>query len=120
VKRTAGAVFDYPSVTFGDSTPGNCFDPGKWTGGIPDTQVTVVGVSIASGVNVAFLCAAPVGAGQLTIPAYVLLNLPPTGSSPVPGQPTAGNRSVSLFAASGLELGWIAYSQGYTLSRKYQ
>lgn len=31
VKRTAGMVFDYPSVTFGDGTPGNYYDAGHYT-----------------------------------------------------------------------------------------
>ena len=31
VKRVLGALFDYPGVTFGDTTPGNYFDPGHYT-----------------------------------------------------------------------------------------
>src|SRR5207248_8784390 len=31
VKRVVGALFDYPGVTFGDTTPGNYFDPGHYT-----------------------------------------------------------------------------------------
>ena len=90
----------------------------NWTGGIPNTQVTVVGGSSPS----AFLCAADVSAGQLTIPSYVLLNLPPTGSSPTspPGQLTVGNRSVNLFTASGLDLAWVGYGENYTLYLRYQ
>ncbi len=161
---TVGALVYYKGVNFGNSTPGNFFDPGHytvtgtggkdvgaftgsidvpstpfvwtnipsvtapldrskdliidWTGGIPNTQVTVVGGSGTS----AFLCAAPVSAGQITIPSYVLLNLAPTGpaaSSP-PGQLTMGNRSVSLFTAPGLDLAWVGYSVNYTLYLKYQ
>ncbi len=90
----------------------------NWTGGVPGTQVTAVGGSAPS----AFLCAADVSAGQLTIPSYVLLNLPATGSSAtsLPGQLTVGNRFVDLFTASGLDLAWISYSEDYTLSLKYQ
>ena len=90
----------------------------NWTGGIPNTQVTVVGGSGTS----AFLCAAPVSAGQLTIPSYVLLNLSPTGSSSSSprGQLTLGNRSVSFFTASGLDLAWVGYGASYTLYLKYQ
>jgi hypothetical protein len=166
VKRTAGMVFDYPGVTFGDTTAGNYFDSGHymvsssggkdvggfiagtdvpatqfawtnipdvtmpidrtkdltmtWTGGVPGTQVVAVGGSDVSGVNAAFLCAASVDAGQLTIPSYVLLNLPPTGTSPVPGQLTVENPSVSLFTASGLDFGKLGYAVSYTLSVKYQ
>jgi len=91
-----------------------------WTGGIPDTQVTILGGSLVNGVNVAFLCAAPVSTGQFTIPAYVLLHLAATGSSQVPGQLTMQNRSVSTFTASGLDVPSIAYGAGYTLYPKYQ
>ena len=165
-KRTAGMLFDYPGVTFGDTTPRNYFDPGHytvtgsggkdvgaftasidvppapfvltnipsvtapidrskdltitWTGGAPDTQVTVVGGGFANGVTSGFLCAASVGAGQITIPAYVLLNLPPTGSSPVPGQLTVGNALVAIFTASALDIAKIAFGAGYTLSLKFQ
>jgi hypothetical protein len=90
----------------------------NWTGGIPNTQVTAVGGSAPS----AFLCAADVSAGRLTIPSYVLLNLPPTGSSSTspPGQLTLGNRTVNLFTASGLDIAWVGYGASYTLTLKYQ
>jgi uncharacterized protein (TIGR03437 family) len=166
VKRVLGALFDYPGVTFGDTTPGNYFDAGHytvtgsggkdvgvftastdvpskqflwtnmldvkkpidrtqdltltWTGGVPGTQVTAVGGSNVNGVNIAFLCAAAVEAGQMTIPSYVLLNLPPTGTSPVPGQLTVGNDSASVFMAPGLDWGALRYGLNYTLFLKYQ
>src|SRR5258708_4308149 len=113
-KRTAGMLFDYPGVTFGDTTPRNYFDPGHytvtgsggkdvgaftasidvppapfvltnipsvtapidrskdltitWTGGAPDTQVTVVGGGFANGVTSGFLCAASVGSPDRFLP----------------------------------------------------
>ena len=90
----------------------------NWTGGIPNTQVTAVG---GSGTT-AFLCAADVSSGQLTIPSYVLLNLPPSASTPVPaGQLTVGNgTAANLFTASGLDLAWVHFGESYTLSLKYQ
>ena len=102
IPQERGGLRDIPSVT----AP---IDRSKdltitWTGGAPNTQVTVVGGGFANGVTSGFLCAASVGAGQITIPAYVLLNLPPTGSSPVPGQLVVLNVSVSLFTASGLDI----------------
>ncbi len=152
----------YKGVNFGNTTPGNFYDPGhysvtgtggkdvgaftgsidvpstpfvwtnipsvtapldrskdftiNWTGGIPNTQVTAVGSSGTS----AFLCAADVSAGKLTIPSYVLLNLPPSGPPLNFGQLTLGNRSVSFFTASGLDLAWVGYGEGYTLYLKYQ
>jgi hypothetical protein len=166
VKRVAGALFDYPGVTFGDTSPGNYYDSGhytvtasggkdvtslngstdvpspqftwtnmpdpkqpidrtqdliiKWTGGTPGTQVTAVGGSDVSGVNIGFLCAAATEAGTMTIPSYVLLNLPPTGSSPVPGQLTVGSRFVSVFTAPGLDWLTVAYAVDYTLRPKWQ
>lgn len=91
-----------------------------WTGGVPGTQVTVLGGSLVNGVNTGFLCAAPVIAGHFTVPSYVLLNLPPTGSSTAPGQLTVGNRSVSTFSAPGLDLATIAWAVDYTLYLKFQ
>ncbi len=90
-----------------------------WTGGYPDTQVTIEGGSLANGVNVSFLCAAPVSAGRMTVPAYVLENLPPTGSAGQ-GQLTMLNRIVTTFTATGLDLASIHYAVTYTVNLKYQ
>ena len=162
--KAAGLDY-YKGVTFGDTTPGNFYDPGhytvtngtggkdvgaftgsidvpstpfvwtnipniltpldrskdltiNWTGGIPGTQVTAVG---SSGTT-AFLCAADVSSGKLTIPSYVMMNLPPTGSTAtsIPGQLTVGNRTVNLFTAPGLDLAWVGYAEDYTLTLKFQ
>ena len=88
----------------------------NWTGGVPGTQVYAVGGSAPS----AFLCAADVSAGKLTIPSYVLLNLPPSGPPLNFGQLTVGNSTVNLFTASGLDLAWVLYGESYTLYLKYQ
>jgi len=152
----------YAGVKFGNSTPGNFYDPGhytvtgtggkdvgaftgsidvpsapflwtnipsvtapldrskdltiNWTGGVPGTQVYAVGGSAPS----AFLCAADVSAGKLTIPSYVLLNLPPSGPPLNFGQLTVGNSTVNLFTASGLDLAGVLYGESYTLYLKYQ
>jgi uncharacterized protein (TIGR03437 family) len=165
-KRTVGMFFDYPGVTFGDTTPGNYFDPGRytvtgsggkdvgaftgstdvpptpfvwtnipnpttpidrskdltvtWTGGIPNTQVTVTGGGLVNGVGSDFLCAAPVSAGTITIPSHVLLQLPAAGSSIVPLNLGVHNSSVSTFSASGLDVATIRYTFSYTLSLRYQ
>ncbi|HYL35575.1 MAG TPA: hypothetical protein VEV17_06665 [Bryobacteraceae bacterium] len=166
VKRTVGNLFDYPSVTFGNTTPGNFFDPGhytvtdaggkdvgnfsgaidvpsehfiwtnipditqpldrtqdlliQWTGGAPGTQVIVAGSGLANGVDTAFLCAAAVEAGQMTIPSYVLLQIPPTSESPLAGGLTVENPSWSLFNAPGLDYGTFSYDDSYHLSVNYQ
>jgi hypothetical protein len=152
----------YKGVNFGNTTPGNFYDPGhytvtgtggkdvgaftgsidvpstpflwtnipsltvpldrskdltiNWTGGVPGTQVYAVGGSAPS----AFLCAADVSAGRLTVPSYVLLNLPPSGPPLNFGQLTVGNSTVNLFTASGLDLAWVLYGASYTLYVKYQ
>jgi hypothetical protein len=168
LRQTAGMLVDYASGNFGNGTPGNYYDPGRytvtgtggkdvgafstsfdvpstpfvwtnipnvttpidrskdlmitWTGGIPNTQVTVLGASFVNGVTAAFLCAAPVGAGQITIPSYAMLSLSPTASGPnaVPGQLSLENRIVKPFTAMGLDIPSIAYSAGQGLSLRYQ
>lgn len=81
-------------------------------------QVTIG--AVVNGATSAILCAAPVSAGQITIPSYVLLNLQPTGTSIVPGTLNVQNGSVGTFPASGLDLATIRYSAGYSLSLKFQ
>ena len=92
----------------------------KWTGGAPGTQVLVAGASVANGVNSAFECAAPVGAGQMTIPSYVLLQLPPTSTSPIPGGLTVEDISRNLFTATGLDYGWVTFTDEFHISVKYE
>ena len=88
----------------------------NWTGGVPGTQVVATG---GSGTQ-AFLCAASVSAGQLTIPSYVLLSLPPTGPPTNYGVLNLSNRSVTLFTVSGLDIASVSYSAGYSLALKFQ
>ena len=92
----------------------------KWTGGVPNTQVTIAGGSSANGVGVAFLCAAPISAGQITVPAYVLEMLPVPTTAPLDAQFTLGNRSTTIFTATGLDLAAIHYSVAYTLDLRLQ
>jgi uncharacterized protein (TIGR03437 family) len=80
-----------------------------WTGGAPQTWVTISGLSTAAGiggnVSAGFSCNIPVSAGQFTVPSWVLLAIP------------AGTGSLSIqnftppvpFAATGLD---YAYVQG--------
>ena len=86
-----------------------------WTGAIPNTQVVVVG---GSGTG-SFLCAAAGGDGTLTIPSYVLLNLPASGSA-VPGMLVILNRVVSVFPVQGLDLFSVVWAKSYSLGVKYQ
>jgi hypothetical protein len=92
----------------------------KWTGGVPNTQVTIAGGSSANGFGVGFLCAAPISAGQMMVPAYVLENLPVPDSAPLNAQFTVGNRSTTIFTATGLDLAAVHYSVAYTLDVRLQ
>jgi uncharacterized protein (TIGR03437 family) len=91
-----------------------------WTGGIPDTQVVMVGGNLANGATTAFLCAAPVSAGQFTIPSWVFLNLSPNPAPALPGSLAVQNRKVSTFTVPGLDIPTVAYSAGYTTSLRFQ
>jgi len=92
----------------------------KWTGGTPGTQVVVAGSGLANGVGTAFLCAAPVEAGQITIPSYVLLEMPAASSSPITSGLTVENPAASLFTAPGLDEGRVTYNDSYHLSLQFQ
>jgi uncharacterized protein (TIGR03437 family) len=48
-----------------------------WTGGFPNGDIVVTGLSSAPAGSVSFYCYAPSSAGQLTIPSSILLALPP-------------------------------------------
>jgi uncharacterized protein (TIGR03437 family) len=167
VKRVVGQLFDYPGVTFGDTSAGNFFDPGrytitdaaggkdvssftasidvqaarftwtnipditkpvdrtqdliiKWTGGIPNTQVVVAGSGLSNGVANAFECAAPVEAAQLTVPSYVLLQVPPTASSQIRGGLSVLNSTAVPFTANGLDLGKLSWTESYHVQLEYQ
>lgn len=69
-----------------------------WSGGIPGTYVQIGGGSTIISASAAFLCLAPVEAGQFTIPAYVL-EATPVGSGGI----SLINQSAPVaFPASGL------------------
>ena len=77
-----------------------------WTGGASGTIVTITGSSVSNGAVGAFTCVAPVGAGQFTVPAYVLSALPAgTGTVAV-----ANNTGYQQFTATGLDIG---FAEGY-------
>ena len=91
-----------------------------WTGGIPGTQVTAIGANLVNGVTTGFVCAAPVAAGQLTIPSYVFLNLAPNPAPAIVGSLAVQNRVVKTFTAPGLDIPAIDYGLGYSMSLRYQ
>jgi hypothetical protein len=116
------AMAEVPSVPFLWSNPVPATAPFdrskdytfKWTGGIPGTQVVVTG---ASGTG-AFLCAAPVEDGQFTVPSWVFLSIPPSGT--IGGALSISNGSRGTFTAPGADIGVVRFSSSVTVSLKYQ
>jgi uncharacterized protein (TIGR03437 family) len=108
-----------------------------WTGGDPNGIITISGDSIvintdstgnSVGVGAFFTCHAPVSAGQFTIPAPVLLSLPPSSViSPVAGVSIdAGSLSVGTsslpvtFTATGIDYGFSGTSVTTAKTLAYQ
>jgi uncharacterized protein (TIGR03437 family) len=107
-----------------------------WTGGDPNGIVSITGDSIQLGsdpngstaVGAFFTCTAPVSAGKFTIPAPVLLSLPPsTVITPIPGVSIdAGSLSVGTsslpvkFTAEGLDYGFAGTSVTSSKTLGYQ
>lgn len=90
-----------------------------WSGGSPGTFVMILGsarVAPTAPTSVSFACAAPVSAGQFTIPPSLLLAMP------------AGTGQLSLynvafpapFSAPGLDLGAVFAQVGWILPVQYQ
>jgi hypothetical protein len=108
-----------------------------WTGGDPNGVVTITGDSIvlstdsngnSTAVGAFFSCHAPDSAGQFTIPAPVLLSLPPSSViSPVAGVSIdAGSLSLGTsslpvtFTAEGLDYGFAGSSVTTAKTLAYQ
>ena len=108
-----------------------------WTGGDPNGIVTISGDSIvistdsngkSTAVGAFFTCHAPDSAGQFTIPAPVLLSLPPSSViSPVPGVSidvgslSLGASSLPVtFTAEGLDYGFAGSSVTTAKTLAYQ
>jgi uncharacterized protein (TIGR03437 family) len=107
-----------------------------WTGGDPNGTVTITGFSYKAGTNpngsdsvgATFICTAPDSALQFTIPALVLLSLPPsTVISPIPGISIAtGSLSIAdatqpvKFTAPGLDYAFGSTSVTASKTVTYQ
>jgi uncharacterized protein (TIGR03437 family) len=82
-----------------------------WSGGAPGAYVTISGSSTSSPVNGAaavtagFTCQAPLSAGTFTVPAPVLLALPPSTQGRLS---LADSTTPQAFTATGLDLGYSA------------
>jgi uncharacterized protein (TIGR03437 family) len=103
-----------------------------WTGGIPGSYISIFGYTVApqysaagsgSDVYTAFICTAPLSAGQFTIPAAVLESLMPSGIVLAQGLPPAAggylyvvNEITQRFSAPGLNLGLLLFGVGGGIS----
>jgi uncharacterized protein (TIGR03437 family) len=70
-----------------------------WTGGSPNTYVYVGGTSASGSASASFVCYALASAGQLTVPSYVLLALPPSANGTLG---VSNSSTPTSFTASGL------------------
>jgi hypothetical protein len=95
-----------------------------WTGGDPGTYVSIVGSSVArsgSPVGSYFNCSAPVSAGKFTIPAAVLLSLPPSSMVSASSFLRVGNTTnAQNFTVSGVDIGIISGGWSFTTNLIYQ
>jgi hypothetical protein len=107
-----------------------------WSGGDPNGNVTITGLSFKLGTNAngsdsvgaIFICTAPDSAGQFTIPAPVLLTLPVSAViAPIPGI-SIGTGSLSIasatqpvkFTATGLDYSYATTSVSVGKTVNYQ
>ena len=101
-----------------------------WSGGIPDKEFAlIVGLSTNGQTTAGFLCAEKVSAGQFTVPAWVLSNLPATATFSNQGQTvpagligvgSASFTSVGRFTGTGLDFGVVTYEQATASLASYQ
>jgi hypothetical protein len=94
-----------------------------WTGGQPGTYVSITGNSTlveGSPLDVAdCVCSAPVGVGQFTVPAAVLLSLPPSGNT-TRRLAVANNSNPVILNARGLDFGAVTGSVSYQVFVTYR
>jgi len=111
----------YPS---GDRAKGQSI---TWTGGTPGSYVNIFGYTPFTGPSglgppvtsyAYFTCNAPLSAGQFTVPAAVLGNLPPSsnGYTSASGHLDVLSGNVQRFAAPGLDLGLLFFGAGSGIS----
>jgi uncharacterized protein (TIGR03437 family) len=93
----------------------------NWTGGASNSYVQIEGQSTlgsgASLVSATFICYAPIGPGQFTVPSWVLLALPanPQGSMSV-----ANQTNPQTFSASGLDYAYAVATSITDVGVAYQ
>ena len=100
---SANLTFSNPIFTWTNASAAATVDktqgiPVTWTGGNPGTYVVISGSSTGTGVIAGYTCRIPVEAHQFTVPAYILLGLPPGN-----GGISVQNDIFSSFSAAGLD-----------------
>ena len=98
-----------------------------WTGGDPSTYAFIegssTGVTATAGYGATFICTAPIGPGQFTIPSPVLLALPPTDTQSLSSFGFLVMGSISnpvQFTAPGLDFGYVLVGGASGGSVSYQ
>jgi uncharacterized protein (TIGR03437 family) len=83
-----------------------------WSGGTPNSYVYVSGSSAsASGASATFICYAPVSAGQLTVPNYVLLALPAgTGNLGISNSAAPASFTATGLSGPGIATGGVSFA----------
>lgn len=89
----------------------------NWTGGAPNTYVFIGGSSSSGAASASFTCYAPASAGQLTVPSYVLLALPPSNMGSLSVENSTTPQS---FTASGLNYGYAFAAVVFSINPSYQ
>ena len=106
-----GAALTWTNMNSINSIPRSQALPIVWTGGDPGTYVIVSGSSSIPQGPVSFTCTAPISAGELIVPNYILQALP-AGSGSLTVQNQTADQS---FTAPGLDYGITFGSIGFTI-----
>jgi hypothetical protein len=81
----------------------------NWRGGDPEGYVVIQGTAQSpAGVSTSFSCVERTGAGQFTLPPYVLASLPGNPTD-ITALTAAGSSPQNRFKAPGLDLGYFSY-----------
>jgi uncharacterized protein (TIGR03437 family) len=121
---TAMVTMPSPTLSWSNSANASVIDRTKglavtWTGGAAGSYVTIAGTSSSTAggqpVSASFTCTAPVGAGQFTVPSYILLGLP-AGAGSTGVQNSTGFLS---FSAPGIDAGFAIGSIGFSVNSTY-
>jgi hypothetical protein len=93
----------------------------QWSGGDPNTNVLIQGVSTTPTLAGSFACNVP-NTGEFMVTSDVLAMIPatPAGAQPTSSTLTLINQSSASFSASGLDLGMLLYQSGATRPVVYQ